>query len=121
MKEEKHIYISEETSYPSLDTLSRYLNGDLPEEEMVKIEEAIENDPFMTDVLEGLSESTDIVAVKQSVNRIKLNSQKRLFAQPKKREKLSKRQSRVAPNKYTQLIMATACGNRFAVYNDICH
>ena len=108
MKEEKHIYISEDASYPSLDTLSRYLNGDLPEEEMGKIEEALEGDPFMADVLEGLSESTDIVAVKQSVNRIKLNSQKRLFAQPKKREKLSKRQSRVAPNKYTQLIMATA-------------
>ena len=114
MKEEKNIYISEEASYPSLDTLNKYANGELLDDEKEQVEETIENDPFMADVLDGLSESTDLVLVKQSINRIKLNSQKRLFAvQPKKRETLSKRKSRTAPNKYTQLIIATAAAIAF--------
>jgi tetratricopeptide (TPR) repeat protein len=108
MKEENYIYISGQENYPSLDTLNKYVRGDLPEEEMVEIGKMVENDPFLADVLEGFNEVGDVAKVNLSVGRIKDHSQKRLYSRLKKRENLSKRQSRVAPQKYTQLIMATA-------------
>ena len=115
MKEENYIYISDQESYPSLDTLNRYISGDLPEEEKIRVEKIIENDPFLADVLEGLNETGDVEMVKMAVGRIKSHSQKRLFTKTKKRENLTKRQSRVAPHKYTQLIMATAAAIAFLI------
>lgn len=108
MKKENYIYISDQENYPSLETLSRYVRGDLPEAEKIRIDKMIENDPFLADVLEGLNGAKDVAQVKSAVGRIKAHSQKRLFTRTKKRENLTKRQSRVSPHKYTQLIMATA-------------
>ncbi|WNJ16015.1 hypothetical protein [Pontibacter sp. G13] len=104
MKEQNHT----SHNYPTLEELKAYWEGGLSEEERQRIEALAVDDPLFADVLEGLSEVKDTAVVAAAVQRISSTNTKRLSQRQAKREKLSKRQSRVIPTQYWQYFAGAA-------------
>lgn len=107
MSKNKHIYPSDHST-PSLEVLNKYLRGELSDDDKARVEAQLEDDPMLADALEGLSIIENPEDVSQAVTRINRVSRMKALHKIPKRERLSKRKSRVAPQNYTTLFVAAA-------------
>ncbi|MEO0471872.1 MAG: hypothetical protein AAF206_19760 [Bacteroidota bacterium] len=108
MSEEKDISILNGAETPSLELLERYLRGEVSDEERELVEQLMVDDPLMADAIEGLRMIEDKKAMRLAIRRIHRSSLIGLDNHIQKRERLSKRQSRVAPKSHWQMYSAVA-------------
>ena len=93
---------------PTLEQMNQYLKGELTDAERKAMEEAMKDDPFLEEAMEGLNLVEEGEDVRAAVKRIKSESFKRINIKDKRREQLGKRRSRVGPQNYTTLIISSA-------------
>ena len=93
---------------PSLETLSRYLKGEMTQDEQAEMEQYMEDYPMYADALEGLQMVQDPEMLHRRLRHLREDARKRLYTRTSKREKVQKRRSRVQPLNIPRYLGAAA-------------
>ncbi|GAB4403439.1 MAG: hypothetical protein OHK0039_02620 [Bacteroidia bacterium] len=110
MSQDHHIQPLPQHPVPTWEVLQQYLDGSLPEAERRQIEASLGENPLLADALDGLQLVSDPRQMQRSLANIRQQTQRKLQIDiVPRREPLSKRQSRIKPDKtYLTLALAVA-------------